>query len=135
MKPASNDKLLNASRREASKPKRISEVGAKSTPVSRKRAKMVPAKDEGIYDPALMKRLKNVIKAYVEDPELLDGIESDSDVNFAEKLNIDSVDMVEIIVDSEEAFGIKIEDEEIKALNSFDAIYRLISSKIALSQQ
>ncbi|QES91011.1 hypothetical protein E0W69_017030 [Rhizosphaericola mali] len=51
--------------------------------------------------------------------------------NFIERLNIDSVDFVEIIVDTEEKFGIKIEDEEVKKIVNFDEMYLLIQSKIA----
>ncbi|WP_447639941.1 MULTISPECIES: acyl carrier protein [Chitinophagaceae] len=92
-------------------------------------------KDEHrIYDPAITGKMKSIIANYTESPELLEDIESNTDEHFVEKLNIDSVDFVEIIVDAEEAFRIKMEDEEIKALRSFDNLYDLIEGKIKANE-
>ncbi|WP_447640320.1 MULTISPECIES: acyl carrier protein [Chitinophagaceae] len=81
------------------------------------------------YNKDVIQKLKAIVAQYTETPELLDNIESGTDESFIEKLNIDSVDFVEIIVDAEEAFDIKIEDDEIKSLKSFDDLYYLIANK------
>lgn len=89
--------------------------------------------------------MKQIIAKYTEHPEILDEInvkysgnqeklgeiDAEMESNFIERLNIDSVDFVEIIVDTEEKFGIKIEDEEVKKIVNFDEMYLLIQSKIA----
>ncbi|WP_225321302.1 acyl carrier protein [Rhizosphaericola mali] len=98
-----------------------------------------------IYDEILLNELKQIIAKYTEHPEILDEInvkysgnqeklgeiDAKMESNFIERLNIDSVDFVEIIVDTEEKFGIKIEDEEVKKIVNFDEMYLLIQSKIA----
>ncbi len=86
--------------------------------------------EKRVYNPEITNKMKSIIANYTESPELLENIESNTDEHFVEKLNIDSVDFVEIIVDAEEAFQIKMEDEEIKALRSFDDLYDLIEGKI-----
>ncbi|PZP51829.1 MAG: hypothetical protein DI598_02235 [Pseudopedobacter saltans] len=83
-----------------------------------------------VYDPAITDKMKSIIANYTESPELLENIENNTNEHFVEELNIDSVDFVEIIVDAEEAFQIKMEDDEIKALRSFDDLYDLIEGKI-----
>lgn len=83
-----------------------------------------------VYDPAITNKMKSIIANYTESPELLENIENNTNEHFVEDLNIDSVDFVEIIVDAEEAFQIKMEDDEIKALRSFDDLYDLIEGKI-----
>ena len=121
-KPAKNKKPATTGK-EAPKTRKTAVKGGKADA----KASPVPAE----YDPVLLSRITKIVETYVEDPELLDDIASDTGAGFIQKLNIDSVDVVEIIVDAEEAFGIKIEDDEIKALESFDGLYRLIESKIA----
>jgi acyl carrier protein len=82
------------------------------------------------YNPALLSDLKHIISKYTETPELLETINGQTNENFIEKLNIDSIDFVEIIVDTEEKFGITMQDEEIHGLSDFDDLYLLIDSKI-----
>lgn len=88
------------------------------------------SKGNAEYDPILLKKLKSIIVKYTEHPELLEDIAGQTNENFIEKLNIDSIDFVEIIVDTEEMFSITIEDEEIKKLTNFDELYNLIQAKI-----
>ncbi|PZP50794.1 MAG: hypothetical protein DI598_04805 [Pseudopedobacter saltans] len=83
------------------------------------------------YDRKLITELKVIVAQYTEYPELLEDIDSGTDNSFIEKLNIDSVDFVEIIVDVEEKYNIKIEDDEIKLLKTFDDLYSTIESKIS----
>lgn len=86
------------------------------------------------YNPVIIAKLKDIIANYTESPELLENMETNTDENFLSLLNIDSVDFVEIIVDSEEAFKIKLEDDKIKKLTSFDDLYDLIELQIKESQ-
>jgi acyl carrier protein len=90
----------------------------------------VPLMKDKKYDPDFINELKSIISKYTEVPELLNSIESDTNESFIEKLNIDSIDFVEIIVDAEEKFGITLEDEKIKAIKNFDDLYYLIYNKV-----
>ncbi|MCE7044569.1 acyl carrier protein [Dyadobacter sp. CY312] len=87
------------------------------------------------FDELLIKKLKKIISKYTDRPELLNGIENisnDTDINFIKNLNIDSLDVVEIVVDIEDEFNIVIEDEELKAFKSFGDMYDLIEKKLKL---
>ena len=88
-----------------------------------------------VYDEAIITTLKKIIANYTESPELLEGIEKNTDEDFLQQLNIDSVDFVEIIVDAEESFKIKLEDDKIKSLRSFDDLYDLIEAQIKASKK
>lgn len=100
---------------------------ASNRSAKKKKVDIIPSR---AYDKKFLKRLTDIVAKYTEHPEKLKDIEAGTDESFIEKLNIDSVDFVEIIVDAEEEFGIKIEDEEIKSLQSFDDLYNLIYDKI-----
>lgn len=115
----------------------IGSPGAKAQEIFRKKLKdaileSAPLIKEGdkSYDPAFINELKSIISKYTEVPELLNNIESDTNESFIDKLNIDSIDFVEIIVDAEEKFGITLEDEKIKSVKNFDDLYYLIYNKI-----
>lgn len=86
------------------------------------------------FDPALITKLKSIIARYTDRPDLLDGVEQlsdETDISFIKLLNIDSVDVVEIVVDIEDHFGIVIQDEELKAFKSFGDMYNLIEQKLS----
>ncbi|MDR0794422.1 MAG: acyl carrier protein [Chitinophagaceae bacterium] len=102
--------------------RRLKEAVAESVPLMKSNDKN--------YDRNFINELKSIISKYTEAPELLNDIESDTNESFIEKLNIDSVDFVEIIVDAEEKFGITLEDEKIKSVKNFDDLYYLIYNKV-----
>lgn len=60
------------------------------------------------------------------------GILPDSiDINdHLEKFNVDSLDIIEIVMDIEELFHIKIEDNEYKTAQTIDSIIKLVESKL-----
>lgn len=88
---------------------------------------------EVIFDAVIVGKMKNIIASYTDQPEMLDSITSETNSNFTEVLNIDSVDVVEIIIDTEKEFGITIEDDEIKNLKTFKLLYLLVEGKIQAS--
>lgn len=84
-------------------------------------------------DPALIKKMKEIISKYTDRPHLLNNIENisdDTNINFIKDLNIDSVDVVEIVVDVEEHFNIVISDDEIGSFKSFGDLCDLIELKV-----
>lgn len=92
-------------------------------------------KSPTIFDPEIVNRMEKIIANYTENHEELKSITSETNINFIERLNIDSVDVVEIIIDTEQEFGITIEDEEIKQLKTFELLYKLVTSKIQAAQE
>jgi len=87
------------------------------------------AKESDMTEEKIIEELKNIIKSNLEKPELLEGLKPDS--NLIQHLKVDSVDLVEIVLDIEEQFGIRIEDHRIKTLQTPQDIVDLIKSKQA----
>jgi len=58
-------------------------------------------------------------------------IKNNKDADIFTQLKVDSLLALEVIAAAERAFNIKIEDEEIKDLNTFNNILALINKKIA----
>ncbi len=76
----------------------------------------------------LKSQINEIVVRYVENPKLMDVIDDDTDLK--NELNIDSVDVVEIIVDIEEKFNIKIEDSEAKDINTYSDLVKAIELKL-----
>lgn len=76
-----------------------------------------------------MNDLKEIIEPYLENPDLLDDMNEES--NLIEELKVDSVDLVEIVLDIEQKFDIQIEDHLIQTLKTPKDIIGLIQSKKA----
>lgn len=77
----------------------------------------------------LQERLIELIKPYVSDEKKLQGISSET--NFITDLEINSAHLVDIILDIEDAFDIRIENEEMEQMTNVGASMEVIQSKIS----
>lgn len=77
----------------------------------------------------IIDRLKEVIQTYVEDKEAFTKI--DSDTHLINDLNINSAHLVDIILDTEEAFDIEIDDEAAEKMLTVQAAVEVVSQKLA----
>ncbi len=48
----------------------------------------------------------------------------------SEELNADSLDLVELVMLLEEEFGVTVEEEELEGINTIQAAFELITSKL-----
>ena len=71
-------------------------------------------------------QLLGIIKPYVPEPSLLEQVNENSD--FLRDLKINSAHMIDVVLDVEEAFDIRIEDEDAEKLKTVGDALRLISS-------
>lgn len=117
-----------ASPKQKQAPAKVAKAPAKT--VRKKLPLPVQEEREVIFDAVVVGKMKKIIANYTDQPEMLDSITSETNSNFTEVLNIDSVDVVEIIIDTEKEFGITIEDDEIKNLKTFKLLYLLVEGKI-----
>jgi len=72
-------------------------------------------------------RLRKLILKYVESEDLLDNLSEDSVIK--DTLIIDSLDMIELIIDIETEFEIRIEDNEVERLSTLSDMKKLIHLK------
>ena len=72
-------------------------------------------------------RLRKLILKYIEREDQLDNLSEDSVIKDA--LVIDSLDMLELVIDIEAEFEIQIQDNEVQDLKSLADIKKLIHEK------
>lgn len=76
----------------------------------------------------LITKLKNIVEPYIQDEEAFKNLSEDT--NFITDLKINSANLVDVILDVEDAFDICIEDSEMEEMVSVKAAMDIISSKI-----
>ena len=81
----------------------------------------------------IVEKLKEIIKPFLEyeEDEAFQNLNEDTDL--IDELSFDSVDLIEIVIEIEEAFDIDIEDTEIKEIKTVKDIVNLIKSKMEAS--
>ena len=52
------------------------------------------------------------------------------EANFADDLDADSLDLVELVMALEEEFGVEVKEEELEDVTTAGAAYKLITSKL-----
>ncbi|RMF02067.1 MAG: acyl carrier protein [Bacteroidetes bacterium] len=79
----------------------------------------------------IIDQLKEIIKPFLEyeDDAIFAGIKPDT--NLLDELNLDSVDLIEIVIEIEGAFDIKIADTEIQQIKTVHDVVELIKTKLA----
>lgn len=73
--------------------------------------------------------LKELVKPHLEyqDEEVIDQM--DGSTELLNELGLDSVDLIEVVMDVEERFDIAIADEDIQNIRTLDDLVALIVSK------
>lgn len=76
----------------------------------------------------LIAKLKTIVEPYVQDEEAFKNLSEDT--NFVTDLKINSANLVDVILDVEDAFDIRIENEEMEKMLSVKAAMTIVNSKI-----
>ena len=77
----------------------------------------------------LISKLKTVVQPYIQDEEAFKNLSEDT--NFITDLKINSANLVDVILDVEDAFDIRIQDDEMEKMISVKAAMKIIKSKIS----
>jgi acyl carrier protein len=79
----------------------------------------------------LLEELKSLMGEYMhdEDKEKLADITDDSD--FVNDLNMDSIDMVDVVIKAENKYGIEIKNETISKLNTVGKCLDVMQERLA----
>jgi len=75
-----------------------------------------------------MEKLKAIIVKYMPNPEQINEV--DLTTNFIRDLNINSADLIDIVLDIEEEFAIIIEDEAMQQMLSVDRALAIINAAL-----
>jgi len=76
----------------------------------------------------IIEQLKSIIKPYVNDAEAMKNLSESTD--FITDLKINSANLVDIVLDVEEAFKIEIDNESMTKMLSVAATINIIKSKL-----
>lgn len=77
----------------------------------------------------LIAKLKTIVKPYIQDEDAFAKLSEDTD--FINDLKINSANLVDIILDVEDEFDIRIENEEMEKMMSVKAAMDIVNKKLA----
>lgn len=73
-------------------------------------------------------RLKEIVSQYL--PEDVDASQITEDSNFIQELNINSANLVDIVLDVEDAFDIRLENEDMDGMQTVSDALKIVEIKI-----
>jgi acyl carrier protein len=76
-----------------------------------------------------IEKLKSIIKPFVNNQEAFEQLTEDTD--FIADLNINSANLVDVILDVEDAFGIHIDNESMEKMIDVKSTLAIIEDKLA----
>ena len=80
-------------------------------------------------DEAKYQNLRDIIKIYLPEDVSVDDITRDS--NFLDELNINSANLVDIVLDVEDTFDIQLENEDMDQMQTVNDAINIINRKIS----
>lgn len=79
----------------------------------------------------IINQLKAIVKPYVKDQQAFDNLSESTD--FISDLKVNSANLVDIVLDIEEAFGITIDNESMQNMLTVEAAVQIVESKLGAS--
>lgn len=76
----------------------------------------------------IIEKLKHIIKPYVNDKSAMENLTENTD--FIRDLKINSANLVDIVLDVEEAFNISIDNESMEKMLTMEATIMIIKNKL-----
>jgi acyl carrier protein len=77
----------------------------------------------------IIEKLKEIVKPFVKNQEAFDTLTEDTD--FITDLQINSANLVDVVLDVEDAFGIVIDNESMEKMINVKATLEIIETKLA----
>lgn len=77
----------------------------------------------------LITKLKTIIAPYIQEEEAFENLSEDTD--FVKDLKINSANLVDIILDIEDEFDIRLENEDMEKMLDVKAAMEIINTKLA----
>lgn len=77
---------------------------------------------------ATLEQLKNIVKPYIQNQEAFDSLTEETD--FINDLNINSANLVDVILDIEEKFDIMIDNESMEKMNNVKSAIGIIETEL-----
>jgi len=74
-------------------------------------------------------KLKDIVKPYIKDQEAFENLTESTD--FINDLKINSANLVDIVLDVEEVFGIEIDNVSMEKMTNVNAALEIIDTKLS----
>jgi len=78
----------------------------------------------------LITKLKTIVSPYIQDEEAFKNLSEQTD--FVKDLKINSANLVDIILDIEDAFDIRLENEDMEKMLNVKAAMEIINTKLTV---
>lgn len=78
---------------------------------------------------AIQERLKDIVNPYINNQENFENLTSKS--NFIEDLEINSANLVDVVLDVEDEFDIRIENDDMEKMINVEATVDVIQNKLS----
>ncbi len=78
---------------------------------------------------SLIAKLKTIVEPYIQDEEAFKNLSENTD--FVKDLKINSANLVDVILDVEDEFDIRIENEDMEKMLSVKAAMDIVNEKLA----
>ena len=78
----------------------------------------------------LIAKLKDIVKPYIQDEQAFENLNEDTD--FINDLKINSANLVDIVLDVEDAFDIRLENEDMDGMKTVADALQIIENKVNL---
>ncbi len=76
----------------------------------------------------LISKLKTIVKPYIQDEEAYEALSEDTD--FVNDLKVNSANLVDIVLDIEDEFDIRLENEDMEHMLTVKAAIDIITTKL-----
>lgn len=76
----------------------------------------------------LISKLKTIIKPYIQDEEAFENLSEETD--FVKDLKINSANLVDIILDIEDEFDIRLENEDMEKMLDVKSAMAIVNTKL-----
>ena len=70
------------------------------------------------------------VKEIIEEQLNLDNVEITEETRFKEDLDVDSLDLLELVMSFEEEYGVEIPSEELESLTTVGAVIKYLQDKV-----
>nr|WP_321221396.1 phosphopantetheine-binding protein [uncultured Psychroserpens sp.] len=77
----------------------------------------------------LIAKLKTIVQPYIQDEEAFNKLSEETD--FINDLKINSANLVDVILDVEDEFDIRIENDDMEKMTSVKAAMDIVNEKLA----
>lgn len=78
----------------------------------------------------IIEELKSIVKPYIQNPEKFENLSEDTD--FINDLQINSANLVDVILDIEEKFDIIIDNKSMEKMVNIKATIEIIEAELAI---